>query len=92
MPTIARRAGSSVSADDAARRTTIAPAIPTERRIMNSNRTSPIRPSRTVRPEKNTARPAVATVASTASASRSAGGIGDRAAISSRKRLVMSSE
>ena len=45
--------------------TTIAPAIPTERRIMNSNRTRPSSPSRTVSPLKNTARPAVATVTRT---------------------------
>ena len=38
---------------------------------MNSNRTSPSSPSSTVRPLKKTARPAVATVARTASATRS---------------------
>ena len=56
-------AGSRVSAARTATPTTIAPAIPTERRIVNSNRTRPRSPSRTVKPEKNTARPAVATVA-----------------------------
>ncbi len=68
VPTMARIAGSSVSAEATASPTTIAPAMPTERRIMNSNRTRPSRPSSTVRPEKNTARPAVATVTRTASA------------------------
>ena len=63
-----RIAGSSVSAEATASPTTIAPAIPTERRIMNSNRTSPSRPSSTVSPLKKTARPAVATVTRTASA------------------------
>ena len=90
-PTIASSAGSSVTAAAAARNTTIAPAIPTERRIMNSNSTSPSNPSRTVSPEKKTARPAVATVASTARATRS-GWLGSRAASSSRNRLVSSSE
>ena len=65
-----RTAGSSVSAEATARPTTIAPAMPTERRIMNSKRISPSRPRRTVRPLKNTARPAVATVTRTASATR----------------------
>ena len=89
VPRIARIAGSSVRAEATARPTTIAPAIPTERRIMNSNSTRPSRPSRTVRPEKNTARPAVATVIRTASATRSGP---SRRASSSRKRLVISSE
>ena len=91
-PTIASSAGRSVNAEKAASSTTIAPAIPTERRIMNSNRTRPISPSRTVRPEKNTARPAVAIVASTAPATRSCGGSAARVAISSRNRLVISRE
>ena len=91
VPTIARIAGSSVSAEATARKTTMAPAMPTERRIMNSNRTSPISPSSTVRPEKKTARPAVATVATTAFATRSGSSDG-RAASSSRNRLVISSE
>ena len=89
-PTIARMAGSSVSAERTASPTTIAPAIPTERRIMNSNRTSPRSPSRTVSPLKKTARPAVATVTRTASGTRS--GPAGRRASSSRKRLVSSSE
>src|SRR6185295_18567396 len=37
-PTIARTAGSRVRAETTARNTTTAPAMPTERRIMNSNR------------------------------------------------------
>ena len=61
-PNSASSAGSRVSAARTARPTTTAPAIPTERRIMNSNSTSPSSPSRTVSPLKNTARPAVATV------------------------------
>ena len=89
VPMIARIAGRSVIAADTARPTTIAPAMPTDRRIMNSNRTSPSSPRSTVRPEKNTARPAVATVTRTASATRSGP---SRLASSSRKRLVMSSE
>ena len=87
---IARIAGSSVIAPTTLSATTIAPAIPTERRIMNSKSTSPSRPSRTVRPEKNTARPAVRTVAPTASSTASRRQ--SRAAISSRNRLVISSE
>jgi hypothetical protein len=90
VPTIVRIAGSSVSADATARPTTIAPAMPTERRIMNSNRTRPSRPRRTVNPEKKTARPAVATVTRTASATRS--GPSGRAVSSSRNRLVSSRE
>ena len=57
-----------MSAARTATPTTIAPAIPTERRIVNSNRTRPRSPSRTVSPEKKTARPAVATVTRTAAA------------------------
>ncbi len=89
VPMIARIAGSSVSAEATARPTTMAPAIPTERRIMNSNRTRPSSPRSTVRPEKNTARPAVATVTRTASATLSGP---SRFASSSRNRLVISSE
>ncbi len=89
VPMIARIAGRSVSAEATASATTIAPAMPTERRIMNSNSTRPSRPSRTVSPEKNTARPAVATATRTASATRSGPSRRDS---SSRKRLVMSSE
>ena len=59
-------AGRSVSAARTASPTTTAPAMPTERRIMNWKRISPMSPSRTVRPEKKTARPAVATVIRTA--------------------------
>ena len=70
--------------------TTTAPAIPTERRIMNPNSTSPSRPRSTVSPEKNTARPAVRAVAPTASSMASLPP--PRAASSSRNRLVISSE
>ena len=66
-PSTASTAGRSVSAEVTASPTTIAPAIPTERKTMNSNRISPISPSSTVRPLKNTALPAVATVVATAS-------------------------
>ena len=83
-------AGSRVSAALTASATTIAPAMPTDRRIMNSNRIRPRRPSRTVRPLKKTARPAVATV--TRTASPTASGDPSRRAISSRNRLVISSE
>ena len=68
----------------------MAPAIPTERRIMNSNRTSPRSPRSTVNPLKKIARPAVATVTLTASGTRS--GPSGLSASSSRKRLVSSSE
>ena len=84
-------AGSRVSAAATARKTTTAPAMPTERRIMNSNRTRPSSPRSTVRPLKKTARPAVATVTRTASPTAS-GSAGSRLPSSSRKRLVMSSE
>ena len=70
-PRIASTAGSSVSAAATARPTTIAPAMPTERSTMRSNRARPARPTRTVTPLKNTARPAVATVAATASSTAS---------------------
>ncbi|MDL2335280.1 MAG: hypothetical protein QFC55_04545, partial [Chloroflexota bacterium] len=63
---MARPAGSSVKAALTARATTAAPAMPTDRSTMNSNSTSPPRPSSTVRPEKKTARPAVPTVSATA--------------------------
>ena len=86
------KAGSSVNAAATASPTTSAPAIPTERRTMNSKSTSPARPSRTVRPEKNTARPAVATVARTAASTAASTGSPARPASSSRKRLVISSE
>ena len=89
VPTIARIAGRSVVAAATASPTTMAPAMPTERRIMNSNSTRPRSPRSTVRPEKNTARPAVATVTRTASATRSGP---SRWASSSRNRLVMSRE
>ena len=65
-PRMARPAGSSVSAAATANPTTSAPAMPTERSTMKSNSTSPLRPSITVRPLNDTARPAVATVAATA--------------------------
>ena len=83
-------AGSRVSAEATARPTTMAPAIPTERRIMNSKRTSPRRPRSTVSPLKKIARPAVATVTLTASGTRS--GPSGLSASSSRKRLVSSNE
>jgi hypothetical protein len=86
---MARIAGRRVVAAATVTPTTIAPAMPTERRIMNSNSTRPSRPRSTVRPEKNTARPAVSTVTRTASATRSGP---SRCASSSRKRLVISSE
>jgi len=70
VPRIARVAGSRVTAAATASPTTIAPAIPTERRIMNSNSTRPSSPRSTVRPLKNTALPAVATVTRTASSTR----------------------
>jgi hypothetical protein len=94
----ARPAGRSVRAASAAIPTTMAPAMPTERRIMNSKRSSPERPSRTVSPLKKTARPAVATVATTAAstATRSTEPSWRRPpptrTSSSRNRLVMSSE
>ena len=102
-PTTPRRAGSNVRAAATATATTTAPAMPTERRIMNRNSVSPISPRRTVRPEKNTARPAVATVTRTASATALARASSrssfvrtsrhdDRRASSSRKRLVSRSE
>ena len=56
---------------------------------MNSNRTSPSSPSSTVKPEKNTARPAVARCPDRVL--DRVGGQPARAS-SSRKRLVMSSE
>jgi hypothetical protein len=80
-----------VRADETAKATTIAPAIPTERRIMNSKRTRPRSPSSTVRPLKKIALPAVATVIRTASSTRSASSAA-RFESSSRKRLVTSSE
>ena len=89
-PRMVRIAGRRVSAEATARATTIAPAIPTERRIMNSNRTSPSRPRSTVNPLKKTARPAVATVIRTAVGTRS--GPSGWSASSSRNRLVISSE
>ena len=67
-PITVSTAGSSVSAATTASPTTSAPAIPTLRRIMKSKSTRPSSPSRTVNPLKNTARPAVATVSRTASA------------------------
>ena len=97
-PRTASTAGSRVSAASTAMPTTIAPATPTERRIMKSNRTSPIRPSRTVKPLKKMARPAVATVTPTASSTAarsidpSARRPPPRRPSSSRKRLVSNSE
>ena len=71
----------------------MAPAIPTERRIMNSNRSMPSRPSSTVSPQKKTARPAVATVASDRLRRRASGSPSRPSrANSSRNRLVISSE
>ena len=89
-PRRVRTAGRRVSAEATASPTTIAPAIPTERRIMNSKSTRPSSPRRTVSPLKKTARPAVATVIRTASGTRS--GPSGWSASSSRNRLVMSRE
>src|SRR5215213_2764903 len=67
VPTTESNAGKSVSAATVDQATTMTPAIPTERRNMNSNSDRPINPIKTVAPEKKTALPAVATVCSTAS-------------------------
>ena len=71
----------------------MAPAIPTERRIMNSNRTRPASPSRTVRPREEDRpsgrRDGRLDGAGDALAGRVAGAA---RASSSRKRLVISSE
>ena len=83
-PSTPRTAGTNVSAARTATRTTRAPPTPMERKAVALNMSRPLRPSITVTPENKTARPAWATVTATASSM-------GRRAISSRKRLTMSS-
>ena len=83
---MARTAGNKVIAASTAIKTTRTPPMPTERNILMRKKMRPRRPIETVRPEKVTARPAVATVTATASST-----LRPRVS-SSRKRLTMKSE
>ena len=85
-PRTTRIAGTRVVAASTAITVTTVPPIPIERSIMNSNIVSDDSPIITARPEKSTARPAVAMVTATASS-----GPSPRAS-SSRKRLTKNSE
>ena len=86
VPIMARTAGNKVIAASTAIKTTSTPPMPTERNIVIRKKTRPRRPIDTVRPEKVTARPAVAMVMATASSTLRPW------VSSSRKRLTINSE
>lgn len=88
-PSTASSAGSTLSAATIATSTAAMPPKPMERRNICGNNSSPASEIATVRPEKQTVRPAVAMVRTSASSTR--WGAGGRAASSSRKRLTTNS-
>jgi len=79
-------AGRKVSAQTTAPTTVMAPAAPIEATYVPWKKSRPVRPTATVRPEKTTARPAVATLFAMASSTL------PPAASSSRNRLTMNRE